>query len=85
MVSNNFVLLLANEKALFRRAKAHIGAWNPELAEKDFNKLKALNPSMAAVVDRELNNMKKSNKKKVQTDKETLKNIFDKENSVKQQ
>lgn len=40
---------------------------------------------MAAVVDRELNNMKKSNKKKVQTDKETLKNIFDKENSVKQQ
>lgn len=39
---------------------------------------------MAAVVDRELNNMKKSNKKKVQTDKETLKNIFDKENSVKQ-
>ncbi|CAH0585568.1 unnamed protein product [Chrysodeixis includens] len=65
-----------NEKALYRRGKAHVGAWNPDLAEDDFKKLKSLNPSMAATVDKELEQIKKLRKAKEDQDKDKLKNMF---------
>ncbi|KAF9423898.1 hypothetical protein HW555_000956 [Spodoptera exigua] len=65
-----------NEKALYRRGKAHIGAWNPDEAEEDFKRLKSLNPSMSATVDKELEHIKKLRKQKEEQDKDALKNMF---------
>ncbi|CAH2048727.1 unnamed protein product, partial [Iphiclides podalirius] len=70
-----------NEKALYRRAKAHVGAWNPDQAEEDFKHLKAINPSFATAVDKELENIKKMRKQKSHQDKDALKNLFPKENA----
>lgn len=69
-----------NEKALYRRAKAHVGAWNPDAAEKDFKRLKTVNPSLSAIVDKELENIRNLRKEKEEQDKNALKNMFDKEN-----
>ncbi|XP_075978222.1 AH receptor-interacting protein-like [Anticarsia gemmatalis] len=71
-----------NEKALYRRAKAHIGAWNPGLAEEDFKKLKSLNPSMSTTIDKELENIKKLLKDKEDKDKNALKNMFGNSNGA---
>lgn len=65
-----------NEKALFRRAKAHIGAWNPDKAQEDFIRLKSINPSMTNIVDKELEIIKKLRKEKENKDKDALKNMF---------
>lgn len=43
-----------NEKALFRRAKAHMGAWNPTEARSDFEKLVKLNSKLEKSVSQEL-------------------------------
>ncbi|CAG5045184.1 unnamed protein product [Parnassius apollo] len=72
-----------NEKALYRRAKAHVGAWNPDQAEEDFKRLKALNPSLVATVDKELQIIKKLCKDKAEQDKGALKNLFVTENEGK--
>lgn len=71
-----------NEKALYRRAKAHVGAWNPDLAEEDFKRLKQLNPSMASTVDKEMENIKKMRRQKEEQDKDALKKMFSNDNSV---
>lgn len=65
-----------NEKALYRRAKAHIGAWNPDRAEEDLRRLKALNQSMSTTIDKELENIKKMRKEKENQDKDALKSMF---------
>ncbi|KAJ0176491.1 hypothetical protein K1T71_007670 [Dendrolimus kikuchii] len=65
-----------NEKALYRRGKAHVGAWNPDLAEVDFKRLKCLNPAMTAIVDRELENIKRLHKEKEECDRKALKKLF---------
>ncbi|KOB76056.1 Peptidylprolyl isomerase, partial [Operophtera brumata] len=65
-----------NEKALFRRGKANIGAWNPVQAEEDFNKLKSLNPSLTATVEKELEYIYKLRKTKEVQDKDALKKLF---------
>ncbi|CAG9102901.1 unnamed protein product [Plutella xylostella] len=65
-----------NEKALYRRAKAHVGAWNPDEAEEDFQHLKSVNPSMAPSVDKELAVLKQMRKIKENQDKGALKNMF---------
>ncbi|KAJ2949240.1 hypothetical protein O0L34_g6190 [Tuta absoluta] len=67
-----------NEKALYRRAKAHLGAWNPDEAEKDFKQLRDINPSMAPTVDKELDNIKILRKLKEQQDKDAMKKLFTK-------
>lgn len=61
---------------MFRRAKAHAGAWNPDLAEEDFRTLKSLNPAMAITVDKELEYIKKMRKEKDEQDKDGLKRLF---------
>ncbi|XP_013194856.2 aryl-hydrocarbon-interacting protein-like 1 [Amyelois transitella] len=65
-----------NEKALFRRAKAHIGAWNPDQAEQDFKRLKTLNPCMAATANKELENIKKLKAEKADKDRDALIKLF---------
>uniref|UniRef100_A0A1E1W8D4 Uncharacterized protein n=1 Tax=Pectinophora gossypiella TaxID=13191 RepID=A0A1E1W8D4_PECGO len=70
-----------NEKALYRRGKAHVGAWNPDLAEEDFKRLKSINPSTANMVEKELENIKLLRKQKEAKDKNALKNLFENGNT----
>ncbi|KAG6444527.1 AH receptor-interacting protein [Manduca sexta] len=71
-----------NEKALFRRAKGHKGAWNPDRAEEDLKRLKSLNPSLARIVDKELDDIKRLKKEKEDKDKDALKKMFNSTNGA---
>lgn len=44
-------------KALYRRAKAHVGAWNPEEAKKDFQKCLELDKALTKSVTKELDQL----------------------------
>lgn len=66
-----------NVKALFRRAKAHVGAWNPEQAKKDFERAMELDPSLGKAVKKELQNLDELQRAKDQQDKQKLQGMFD--------
>ena len=61
-----------NVKALFRRAKAHVGAWNPPEAKKDFGKVLQLDNSLEKAVDKELKILGEMEKAKASEDKVKL-------------
>ena len=67
-----------NVKALFRRAKAHVGAWNPEDARKDFESVMELDPSLEKAVKKELQVLDDLQRSKDDQDKEKLKGMFTK-------
>ncbi|KAK4872550.1 hypothetical protein RN001_014579 [Aquatica leii] len=67
-----------NVKALFRRGKAHVGAWNPVEAREDFEKVIQLDKSLGCVVKKELDNLDELVKLKNDSDKEKLKGLFNK-------
>ncbi|XP_045498476.1 AH receptor-interacting protein [Colias croceus] len=69
-----------NEKALYRRARAHVGAWNPDEAEDDFKHLKALNPSLAVAIDKELDNIRWLRKEKAEQEKTAMRKLFNQQN-----
>jgi AH receptor-interacting protein len=62
-----------NVKALFRRAKAHVGAWNPREAREDFTRVIELDHSLLATVRKELKQLEEMEKKKDEEDKSKLK------------
>ncbi|XP_047504017.1 AH receptor-interacting protein [Pieris napi] len=68
-----------NVKALYRRGRAHVGAWNPEEAERDFLRVKELCPTLAAGINKELDNIRSLKKEKAEKDRDALRKIFDKE------
>lgn len=51
-----------NVKALYRRAKAHKGAWNPDQAKADYNKCLELDDKLNSTINRELNELSKQEK-----------------------
>ena len=65
-----------NVKALFRRAKAHVGAWNPEEAREDFNKVMDLDPSLTIACTKELKNLERLEKEHDSADKDKFKKLF---------
>jgi len=65
-----------NVKAFYRRAKANVGAWNPEAARSDFNEVIKLDPSLEKSCRKELKDLDEMEKKKNEQDKEKLKNLF---------
>lgn len=65
-----------NSKALYRRAKAHVGAWNPQEARKDFSRLLQVEPSQKTTVENALKEIDKQEHIKNKQDKELLKNMF---------
>lgn len=65
-----------NVKALFRRAKAHSGAWNPVEAKADFEKVAVLDPSLANVCKKEITDIQEMEKKKDEQDKNKLTKLF---------
>lgn len=44
-----------NLKALYRRGKGHVGAWNPQQAEKDFHRVVELDSTLGPTITKEIN------------------------------
>lgn len=63
-------------KALFRRAKAHVGAWNPEEAAADFRRCAELDTKLKTTVSRELDALDELVKAHDEKNKEKYKNMF---------
>ncbi|XP_021361428.1 AH receptor-interacting protein-like isoform X2 [Mizuhopecten yessoensis] len=65
-----------NVKALFRRAKAHVGAWNPKDAKIDFERVMELDDTLTAAVQKELKSLAEKEHQKDMEDKQKLKKLF---------
>lgn len=65
----NISCFVDNVKALYRRAKAHVGAWNPKEAREDFERVAQLDPSLAKTVASEVMNLEKLEREKTNQDK----------------
>lgn len=51
-----------NVKALYRRAKAHVGCWNPKEAKEDFERVMELDKSLIKMVRKDLEELNKKEK-----------------------
>lgn len=69
--------ILDNVKAYFRRAKAHIAAWNPKEAKEDLEKVMELDATLIPLAKKELCILDDLVKIKDLQDKEKLKKMFD--------
>ena len=65
-----------NIKALYRRARAHVGAWNPDQAKEDFVRVAQLDPSLELTCKKEMKKLEDQEKAKQLEDRERLKNLF---------
>ncbi|CAH1778954.1 unnamed protein product [Owenia fusiformis] len=65
-----------NVKALYRRAKAHVGAWNPKEAREDFQRVLELDQTLTKTVQKELNELDEKQKVKDEEDKKKLGKLF---------
>lgn len=65
-----------NVKALFRRAKGYVGAWDPKAARDDFNRVMELDSSLSLAVKKELQQLDELVKNKNLEDMNKLKNLF---------
>lgn len=65
-----------NVKALYRRGKGHVGAWNAEKAEEDFKRCASLDPKLSQIIEKEMNDFKKTIKSKEQMDKANYRHLF---------
>lgn len=70
------LFFLDNVKAYFRRAKAHIAAWNPRDAKQDLEKVMELDKSLIPLAKLELSRLEEMEKIKDSQDKEKLKKLF---------
>uniref|UniRef100_A0A0P5NMD3 Aryl hydrocarbon receptor-interacting protein AIP722 n=1 Tax=Daphnia magna TaxID=35525 RepID=A0A0P5NMD3_9CRUS len=70
-----------NVKALFRRGKAHLNAWNPKEAKSDFEKAAVIDPSLSKAVQQQLNQLEEMIKEKNKSDKAWLSQAFGKTTS----
>lgn len=73
-----FILLrvVDNVKALFKRGKAHIGAWNPDKAKEDLSRVVKLDPSLNGAVSKELQVLSRQIQVKNLEDKSKLQKLF---------
>ena len=82
MYYNNYYITIVcissvdNIKALFRRGKAHIGAWDPDQAREDLKRVMELDPTLTGAVKKELKILDDKEKLKNENDKEKLKGMF---------
>jgi AH receptor-interacting protein len=65
-----------NVKAYFRRAKAHVGAWNPNEAIKDFEECHRLDNSLKVQIGKELKLLEEQIRLKDIEDKMKYQNLF---------
>lgn len=65
-----------NVKALYRRAKAHTGAWNPEEAKNDYKRCMELDASLKQSITKELNALNEEIKIRDLEDKMKFQKMF---------
>lgn len=65
-----------NLKAFYRRGKGHVGAWNPEKAQEDFNSCIDLDPSLKPTIMKEINALKDKIKELEDKDKNSFRGLF---------
>ncbi|BFG01513.1 AH receptor-interacting protein [Drosophila madeirensis] len=65
-----------NVKALFRRAKAHAGAWNPMQARRDFIDALALDSSLKSTVAKELKSIEEQQQARNVQDRIHMQKLF---------
>ncbi len=65
-----------NVKALYRRARAHAGAWNPSEAKSDYSRVAELDPSLEMTCKKEMRRIEDLEKAKDEEDRAKLKNLF---------
>lgn len=65
-----------NVKALYRRGKAHVGAWNPKEAKEDFHAVIELDPSLAKSCKKEIVAVELLEKEKDAEDKGKMTKLF---------
>lgn len=66
-----------NVKAIFRRAKAHVGCWNPNEAREDFQRVMELDKSLVKTVREELKELERKEQEHNKACKDKLRGIFD--------
>jgi len=66
----------ANTKALYRRAKAHVGAWNPKEAKQDFEAVIELDQGLAKTCRKEITAVEMLEKEKDTEDKGKMNKLF---------
>lgn len=62
-----------NVKAIFRRAKAHVGVWNINEAKQDFEKCREIDPTMEKDVQAQLNYLDQIVSKREKEEREKFK------------
>lgn len=70
------LLFSDNVKAYYRRAKAHVGAWNPDDAKRDFQKCLELDKSLTKSVQHDLEQLNQEIKLNDVETKLRYKNLF---------
>lgn len=70
------VNFIENVKALYRRGKAHIGAWNEREAIADLTKAKAIDKSLQPAVNKELQAFSLAIKERDKVQLKKLVNMF---------
>ena len=65
-----------NVKALYRRAKAHVGAWNPTEAKKDFAAVMDLDATLVTNCKKEIQNIEHLEQEKNDEDKAKMTKLF---------
>lgn len=65
-----------NVKGLFRRAKGHVGAWNPKEAKEDFETVMSLDSTLASTCRKEISAVEKLEKEKDAADKGKMNKLF---------
>lgn len=68
--------IIENVKALYRRAKAHVGAWNPDEAKKDFQKCLELDENLTKSISKDLEHLNQEIKLNDVETKLRYKNLF---------
>lgn len=74
--SFHVLFLKDNVKALYRRARAHCGAWNPSNAKEDYIRVIALDQSLENTCRKEMKKLEDSEKLKDKEDMEKMKKLF---------
>lgn len=59
-------------KALYKRGKAHIGAWNPNEARRDLQRAAELQPSLAQSIATDLRKIEEEERKRDAEDRAKL-------------
>ena len=65
-----------NVKALYRRGKAHVGAWNPTEAKEDFIAVMELDATLVTACKKEIQNIENLQQEKDGEDKAKMTKLF---------